>query len=74
MAAHACEQMECLIATYTACLQLYNENVQDMERVRCSADREAYAEFREKVDASRAACEKAKLDLKRHTDEHGCLD
>jgi glycine cleavage system protein P-like pyridoxal-binding family len=74
MAQHACEQMECLMATYTECLQLYNENVQDMERVARSADSMAYADFQEKVNASRAACEKAKLDLKRHTDEHGCLD
>lgn len=65
-----CSQREALAAEYAASVRTYMAAVEEMERMRDSADVETYQNLFNRAEAKRRKCERARVAIRTHIREH----
>ena len=69
-----CEKRNSLLAAYQRAVKHYSAAVGTLQKARGITSQADYETMYIDVEQSRQTAEEARIDLERHTREHGCLE
>lgn len=68
-----CQEAQLLLEKLDGCAELYAESVRSLAHLRSTTTHTQYVELLDLVDHAREKCDRARAEIDKHTDSHGCF-